>query len=61
MKKVNWGIIGLGAVASQFSEGFKYTKNANLLGIASRNSHKLIKFRDTNNIQNMKIIDEWLS
>ena len=59
MKKVNWGIIGLGAVASQFAQGFKYTKNANLLGIASRDNHKLLKFRDIYNIQKKYCYDNY--
>ena len=46
MIKVNWGIIGLGKVASQFANGFKYTSNANLLGAASQNRDRLNKFRE---------------
>ena len=44
MKQVNWGIIGLGAVASQFSKGFKFASNAKLIGIASKDNNKIKKF-----------------
>ena len=46
MKQVNWGIIGLGAVASQFSKGFKFASNAKLIGIASKDNNKIKKFRE---------------
>ena len=46
MKQVNWGIIGLGEVASQFSKGFKFTSNAKLLGIASKDASKVKKFKE---------------
>jgi predicted dehydrogenase len=36
MKQVKWGIIGLGNVALNFAEGFKFTENAELFAIASR-------------------------
>ena len=44
MQKINWGIIGLGSIALQFSKSFSQTQNANLLGVASRNESKLKKF-----------------
>ena len=52
MKQVNWGIIGLGAVASQFAKSFKFTNNAKLLGIASKNFDKLNKFKEEFSIEN---------
>ena len=45
MKKVNWGIIGLGAIASQFVKGFEGLSNSKLLAIASTNQDRLNKFR----------------
>ena len=45
MKKINWGIIGLGDIAQKFSEGFIHTKNAKLLAVASKNPVKLEKFK----------------
>ena len=52
MKQVNWGIIGLGAIASQFSKGFKFTANAKLLGIASNDLNKIKRFKDDFDISN---------
>ena len=46
MKKINWGIIGLGAIAAQFAIGFSNTKNAKLLGIASKSEDRLKCFRN---------------
>ena len=45
MEKVNWGIIGLGAIASQFVKGFDGLSNSKLLGIASQNQDRLSKFK----------------
>ena len=47
MKIINWGIIGLGNIAHEFSKAFAKTKNAKLLAIASKNENKLKKFRET--------------
>ena len=46
MKQVNWGIIGLGVIASQFANGFKYIKNAKILGVASNNRNKIKEYRE---------------
>ena len=45
MKQVNWGIIGLGAIADQFAKGFEVVSNAKLLGIASKHLDRLNKFK----------------
>ncbi len=45
MKKINWGIIGLGKIALQFANGFQYSNKAELKGIASKNLKKLEKFK----------------
>ena len=50
MQKLNWGIIGLGAVAQKFSEAFTQTSNSILLAIASNNSQKLESFCFTKNV-----------
>ena len=50
MKKVNWGIIGLGAIATQFAKGFENSNNSNLLAIASKNTDKLNKFKKDLNL-----------
>ena len=41
MKKINWGIIGLGKIAEKFAGGFNFSKNANLLSVSSLNEKKL--------------------
>ena len=54
MKKVNWGIIGLGAIATQFAKGFEGLSNSKLLAIASKNNDKLSKFKE-----NLKINSDY--
>ena len=41
MKKINWGIIGLGNIAHEFSKAFAETNNAKLLAISSKDKNKL--------------------
>ena len=50
MKKVNWGIIGLGVVATQFAKGFNFVDNGKLLGVASSNLERLNNFKDIYNL-----------
>ena len=45
MKKLNWGIIGLGTIAQKFSEAFVQTTNSVLLAVASNSSQKLESFK----------------
>tara|TARA_B100000965_G_scaffold257019_1_gene216583 strand:- start:189 stop:1217 length:1029 start_codon:yes stop_codon:yes gene_type:complete len=45
MTKLNWGIIGLGAIAQKFSEAFTETSNSKLLAVGSHNSQKLDSFK----------------
>ncbi len=45
MKKVNWGIIGLGNIALKFASGFKNINNATLKSISSKNDEKLNTFK----------------
>ena len=52
MKQINWGIIGLGSVATQFAKGFRTVDNAKLLGIASKTISKLKKFQKDFEINN---------
>ena len=52
MQKVNWGIIGLGKIALEFSECFKNIDNAKLLGISSKDNKKLKKFKEDFKIEN---------
>ena len=46
MKKINWGIIGLGNIAQSFSEGFLYAENSRLLAVSSKNKSKLELFKN---------------
>ena len=59
MKQVNWGIIGLGAIATQFTKGFKDVSNAKLLGIASKHLEKLNKFKEEFKIDNNYCFDSY--
>ena len=45
MKKINWGIIGLGNIANKFAEGFSKVDNCSLKGIASKNNDNLNLFK----------------
>lgn len=45
-KKYNWGIIGLGNIAHKFSEDLILVEDANLFGVASRNSKKAKSFSE---------------
>ena len=61
MDQVNWGIIGLGAVALQFAKSFKFANNAKLLGIASKNFDRLNKFKEEFSIANDYCFDNYQS
>jgi len=45
MKKVNWGIVGLGNIADLFAKAFEFSIEGKLIGISSKSSNKLNKFR----------------
>jgi predicted dehydrogenase len=51
MKKIKWGILGLGAIANKFAEAILDTKNANLFAISSKNPEKLKNFQERFNIK----------
>jgi predicted dehydrogenase len=44
INKIRWGIIGLGNIASQFASDLKLIDDAELSGVASRNSDKADEF-----------------
>jgi len=46
VQQVNWGIIGLGAIALQFANSFNFVKNAKLLAIASKNQDKIRNYKE---------------
>ena len=54
MKKINWGVIGLGFIANKFANSFSFVNNANLKGIASLNKDRLQLFK-----KRFKIHDEF--
>ena len=61
MKKINWGIVGLGNIAKSFSDGFLDTNKAKLLAISSLNIKKLEKFKNFFNINEKYIFRDYES
>ena len=59
MRKLNWGVIGLGNVAQKFLEGFYGVENSNLLAIASRDKSKVLKFKSKFKIKEEFIFNEY--
>ena len=51
MRKINWGIIGLGNIAHEFSKAFDQINNAKLLAISSKDENKLKKFGQQFNVE----------
>ena len=52
MKHVNWGIIGLGAIATKLANAIKLSSNARLLGVSSKNKDRIKYFKENFDIQN---------
>jgi len=46
MRQINWGIIGLGKIATKLANSFKNVKNSKLKAVASRDIIKLQKFKN---------------
>lgn len=46
MKKIKWGIIGLGKIANKFAEGLSSVENAELYAVASRDLSNANKFSE---------------
>ena len=59
MKKINWGIIGLGNIAQSFSEGFIHANNSRLLAISSHSNEKLEKFKKKFDIKSNYIFKDY--
>ena len=57
MKKINWGIIGLGNIANQFANAFAIVDNANIKGIASHHKDKLLSFQKRFNVDEKLCFD----
>jgi predicted dehydrogenase len=59
MKKINWGIIGLGNVANKFADGFLKVNNASIKGIASQKKDHLISFQKKFNVDEKFCFDNY--
>ncbi len=59
MKKINWGIIGLGRVAELFSDGFEETENAKLLAVASKDTNRLDYFKGRYKLENRFLFKDY--
>jgi predicted dehydrogenase len=59
MKKINWGVIGLGNIAQQFSDSFLETRNAKLLAISSNSQIKLEKFKKRYNVDKKFVFNQY--
>ena len=59
MKKINWGVIGLGNIAQKFLESFSEVKNANLVAIASNDKFKLEENKNKFNINNDFVFNDY--
>ncbi|MBD1139174.1 Gfo/Idh/MocA family oxidoreductase [Pelagibacterales bacterium SAG-MED46] len=59
MKKLNWGVIGLGNIAQKFLDGFSGVQNSNLLAIASKSPTKLVNFKKQFNIKEEFVYNEY--
>ena len=55
MSVINWGIIGLGKIASNFASAFKDLKNSKIISIASQSNEKTEKFKKKFNL-NLSLI-----
>ena len=49
MKKINWGIIGLGKIANKFATALASVENAELYAVASRDREKAVVFSEMHN------------
>ena len=58
-QNINWGIIGLGNIATKFAESFKGLENAKLISISSKNHHKLKKFQEKLHIKKKYCFDNY--
>ncbi|MDA7770093.1 Gfo/Idh/MocA family oxidoreductase [Candidatus Pelagibacter sp.] len=58
-QNINWGIIGLGNIATVFAESFKGLENAKLISISSKNQHKLKIFKEKLHINQKYCFDNY--
>ena len=59
MKRINWGIIGLGNIAHSHLKSFEKSKNCRLKGVASKNLQKLENFKEKTNIDESFCFDNY--
>ncbi len=59
MRHVKWGIIGLGNIATKFAEAFKYSTNAKLLAVASKDENKIKYFKEKFNLEHNYCFDNY--
>ena len=59
MKKINWGIVGLGNIANQFANAFSIVDNAKIKGIASFDKDKLRSFKKKFNVDDKLCFDNY--
>ena len=59
MKKVNWGILGLGNIGFKFSDSFGNLNNAKLKGASSRNKEKLIRLGKQSSIEKEFLFEDY--
>ena len=59
MKRINWGIIGLGNIANSHLKSFEISENCQLKGIASKNLKNLKNFKKKINIDDTFCFDNY--
>ena len=52
MKKINWGIVGLGNIANTFANAFNSVTNSKLLAVSSKNLNNIKTFKERFQIPN---------
>ena len=60
-KKINWGVIGAGSIASAFAHSIKSSKNATLISVHGRSELKTNKFSKKFNIKAILSLEKFLS
>ena len=57
MRKINWGIIGLGNIAHEFSKAFVHINNAKLLAISKNRTDTRIYVRGDKTINYGRVLE----
>ena len=61
MKKIKWGIIGPGSIATAFAHSIKHCQNSELIGVFGRNEEKTLVFAKSFDIQSFQSLQQFLS